>query len=70
MRKIFADKYNLIVIQCDYLGYEFLSSKAEKAILKTDNIKEKINYDDLKNINGDINNLFKLNLKNMNLMLF
>ena len=63
MRKNFADKYNLIVVQCDYLGYEFLSSKNEDIVLKIDNMKEKINYDDLKRINGDLNELFKLNLK-------
>ena len=63
IRKNFADKYNLIVIQCDYLGYEFLNNKNQDIILKTDNIKEEISHEDLKSINGDLNKLFKLNLK-------
>lgn len=40
MRKIFADKYNLIIIKCHYMGYEFLNNKNEELVLKVDNIKE------------------------------
>ena len=30
MRRVFSNKYNLITIQCDYFGFEFMQGKIEK----------------------------------------
>ncbi|CCQ94642.1 conserved hypothetical protein [[Clostridium] ultunense Esp] len=55
MRNIFADKYNLIVVQCDYFGWEFMQT--------SNNIKLNVSKDSLSEIFTDkeINYIFKDN---------
>lgn len=45
MRQIFADKYNLVTIQCDYFGYEFMQN--------ANNILVNLNRDDIEGIFTD-----------------
>ena len=53
MRKIFADKHNLVVIQCDYFGWEFMQTPS--------NIKLNISKDKLSNVlsSKEIDYIFK-----------
>lgn len=48
MRDLLADKYNLIIVQCNYFGYEFMQ-KSKKAILD-DKYKVFFTEDELLNI--------------------
>lgn len=69
MREQFADKYNLITIQCDYFGSEFMQdsedinipqidSKTLKRVFSNDEIKEIYNQDKL-----DFNRLIEIGSK-------
>lgn len=42
MRSEFADKYNLITIQCNYFGYEFMQD-TDKLSVSTKEVEEKLN---------------------------
>lgn len=63
MRRMFADKYNLVTIQCDYFGYEFMKNEYSLDIrnidLLSDYEKDIINKDFSKFISR-INREFKL----------
>lgn len=60
MRKEFADKYNLVTIQCDYFGYEFMQDIDNILIPDQNMLKEKskvFNKEEIKTIcveDGDI----------------
>lgn len=45
MRRIFPDKYNLVTIQCDYFGYEFMQTSSNPSF--------QIESDELKHLLGD-----------------
>ena len=32
MRRLFPDQYNLIVVQCDYFGWEFMQNQKESLL--------------------------------------
>ncbi|MEG0296628.1 MAG: DUF2920 family protein [Clostridium sp.] len=62
MRNQFADKYNLVTIQCDYFGYEFMQSNLEGPLqiknLDLNEIKNNASPEDFNKI--CINNTFNL----------
>lgn len=73
MRGEFADKYNLITIQCDYFGYEYMQDCLENITVENiDLIKLKISTtsENVKNIysnnNININEFLNCNLKYKN----
>ncbi|MEG2337704.1 MAG: DUF2920 family protein, partial [Clostridium sp.] len=54
MRKEFADKYNLVTIQCDYFGWEFMQSDYSNLMLET----EEYDTDDIR-IRNEYSNKIK-----------
>jgi len=52
MRKVFADKYNLFVVQCNYLGWEFMQSSIDgRGILQLERRNDE--FEAKANINED-----------------
>lgn len=60
MKEIFADKFNLVVLQCDYFGSSFMQS-SENFTIKDSNYLNKIfKPDELNMIKKDPNKLFEI----------
>ncbi|URJ47933.3 DUF2920 family protein [Paenibacillus polymyxa] len=54
MRKVFADKYNMVTIQCSYFGSTFMQSSADRFWLKNPEILQSIlTVDELEKMNKD-----------------
>lgn len=66
MKEIFADKFNLVVFQCDYFGSLFMQSSEKFTLKDSDYLKKIFNPDELNKIKRDSNKLLEiLALKNI-----